>query len=130
MENVRPDIGAGAPSRRNERAGRPEGGPSPQKAGLVRGLGAVDATMIVIGSMIGSGIFITSAETSRLSGAPGWLVLAWGVAGLLTLTGALCCAELATMMPRAGCVYGFLPESYGTSTGLWACLPFFLVLPP
>src|SRR5437762_2474266 len=128
MENVRPDIGAGAPSRRNERAVRPEGGPSPQKTGLVRALGPVDATMIVIGSMIGSGIFITSAETSRFSGAPGWLVLAWGVAGLLTITGALCCSELATMMPRAGGVYVFLREAYGTSIGFLYGWTLFLVI--
>src|SRR5882757_5935338 len=77
--------------------------PTAQK--LVRGLGSIDATMIVVGSMIGSGIFITSAESARLSGAPGWLLLAWVIAGLLTMTGALCCSELATMMPRAGGVY-------------------------
>ena len=78
---------------------------------MVRALGPIDATMIVIGSMIGSGIFIMSAESSRLSGAPGWLLLAWAVAGLLTITGALCCSELATMMPRAGGVYVFLREA-------------------
>jgi basic amino acid/polyamine antiporter, APA family len=99
-----------------------------ETAGLVRGLGPVDATMIVIGSMIGSGIFITSAETSRLSGAPGWLVLAWGVAGLLTITGALCCSELATMMPRAGGVYVFLREAYGTSIGFLYGWTLFLVI--
>src|SRR5207249_1806090 len=85
------------------------------QSGLVRALGPIDATMIVIGSMIGSGIFITSAESSRLSGAPGWLLLAWAFAGLLTITGALCCSELATMMPRAGGVYVFLREAYGSS---------------
>jgi APA family basic amino acid/polyamine antiporter len=78
---------------------------------LVRALGLIDATMIVIGSMIGSGIFIVSAESSRLSGAPGWLLLAWALAGLLTITGALCCSELATMMPRAGGVYVFSARS-------------------
>jgi len=82
-----------------------------QRSSLIRALGPIDATMIVIGSMIGSGIFITSAETSRLSGAPGWLLLAWALAGLLTITGALCCSELATMMPRAGGVYVFLREA-------------------
>ena len=50
------------------------------KTGLVRALGPIDATMIVIGSMIGSGIFIVSAESSRLSSAPGWLLLAWALA--------------------------------------------------
>src|SRR5512133_414454 len=89
----------------------------PDKTRLLRALGPIDATMIVIGSMIGSGIFITSAESSRLSGAPGWLLLAWAVAGLLTITGALCCSELATMMPRAGGVYVFLREAYGKSVG-------------
>src|SRR5919206_3335311 len=79
---------------------------------LVRALGPIDATMIVIGSMIGSGIFITSAESARLSGAPGWLLLAWTIAGLLTMVGALCCSELATMMPRAGGVYVFFREAY------------------
>src|SRR5215475_5858060 len=84
--------------------------------------------MIVIGSMIGSGIFITSAESSRLSGAPGWLLLAWAVAGLLTITGALCCSELATMMPRAGGVYVFLREAYGKSIGFLYGWTLFLVI--
>src|SRR6202022_2895299 len=61
-----------------------------QKSGLVRALGPIDATMIVIGSMIGSGIFITSAESARLSGAPGWLLLAWVISGLLTMRGGFC----------------------------------------
>jgi basic amino acid/polyamine antiporter, APA family len=95
---------------------------------LVRALGPVDATMIVIGSMIGSGIFIVSAESSRLSGAPGWLLLAWALAGLLTITGALCCSELATMMPRAGGVYVFLREAYGTSIGFLYGWTLFLVI--
>jgi APA family basic amino acid/polyamine antiporter len=95
---------------------------------LVRALGPVDATMIVIGSMIGSGIFIVSAESSRLSGAPGWLLLAWVLAGLLTITGALCCSELATMMPRAGGVYVFLREAYGPSIGFLYGWTLFLVI--
>jgi APA family basic amino acid/polyamine antiporter len=84
--------------------------------------------MIVMGSMIGSGIFITSAESSRLSGAPGWLLLAWAIAGLLTITGALCCSELATMMPRAGGVYVFLREAYGQSIGFLYGWTLFLVI--
>ncbi|HEY0376564.1 MAG TPA: amino acid permease [Pyrinomonadaceae bacterium] len=90
---------------------------------LVRGLGLTDATMIVIGSMIGSGIFLTSAESARTVGAPGWLMAAWALAGVLTITGALCCAELAAMMPRAGGQYVFLREAYGPATGFlfgWA----------
>ncbi|HKR02813.1 MAG TPA: amino acid permease [Pyrinomonadaceae bacterium] len=84
---------------------------------LVRGLGLLDATMIVIGSMIGSGIFIVSAKSSALTGSPGWLLAAWALAGVLTITGALCCAELAAMMPRAGGQYVFLREAYGPATG-------------
>ena len=99
-----------------------------ERTSLVRALGPVDATMIVIGSMIGSGIFIVSAESSRLSGAPGWLLLAWAIAGLLTITGALCCSELATMMPRAGGVYVFLREAYGTSIGFLYGWTLFLVI--
>src|SRR5918997_3587248 len=86
-------------------------------AKLERGLGLVDATTIVVGSMIGSGIFIVSAETSRLVGAPGWLLVAWVLAGVLTITGALCYAELAAMMPRAGGPYVFLREAYSPAVG-------------
>src|SRR3954465_8897069 len=92
---------------------------------LVRGLGLLDATMIVIGSMIGSGIFLTSAESMRTTGAPGWLLAAWALAGVLTITGALCCAELAAMMPRAGGQYVFLREAYNPATGFlfgWSLL--------
>ena len=100
-----------------------------QKSGtLERRLGPLDATMIVVGSMIGSGIFLTSAESARLIGAPGWLLLAWAIAGLMTITGALCCSELATMMPRAGGVYVFLREAYGPSLGFLFGWTLFLVI--
>jgi basic amino acid/polyamine antiporter, APA family len=99
-----------------------------RSSSLVRGLGLLDATMIVIGSMIGSGIFIVSAESARLIGAPGLLLLTWVVAGLLTITGALCCAELATMMPRAGGVYVFLREAYGPALGFLFGWTLFLVV--
>src|SRR3954468_1253893 len=96
--------------------------------GPVPCLGPLDVTMIVVGSMIGSGIFITSAESSRLTGAPGWLILAWTIAGIMTMTGALCCSELATMMPRAGGVYVFLREAYGPSIGFLFGWTLFLVI--
>jgi APA family basic amino acid/polyamine antiporter len=95
---------------------------------LVRGLSLLDATMIVIGSMIGSGIFITSAKSALLVGAPGWLLVAWGLAGVLTITGALSCAELAAMMPRAGGQYVFLREAYGRPVGFLFGWSLFLVI--
>lgn len=95
---------------------------------LVRGLGLLDASMIVVGSMIGSGIFITSAESSRLVGSPGWLLVAWALAGVLTITGALCCAELAAMWPRAGGQYVFLREAYGPSIGFLFGWSLFLII--
>ncbi len=95
---------------------------------LVRGLGLTDGTMIVIGSMIGSGIFITSAESSKLVGSPGWLLVAWALAGVMTITGALCCAELAAMMPRAGGPYVFLRQAYSPGTGFLFGWSLFLVV--
>src|SRR5438270_3761310 len=73
-----------------------------------RGLGLFDSTMVVIGSMIGSGIFIVSAEMARDVGSPGWLLAAWLVAGVLIIVGALSYGELAAMMPRAGGQYVYL----------------------
>src|SRR5882724_7333808 len=95
---------------------------------LVRGLSLLDATMIVIGSMIGSGIFIVSAKSMTLVGSPGWMLAAWAIAGVVTITGALCCAELAAMMPHAGGQYVFLREAYGPATGfLFGWTLFFVV---
>lgn len=99
-----------------------------EPAKLERGLGPLDATMIVVGSMIGSGIFITSAESARLVGSPGWLIMAWALAGVLTITGALCCAELAAMWPRAGGQYVFLREAYGPSIGFLFGWGLFLII--
>src|SRR6266566_3621227 len=85
--------------------------------GLVRALGPIDATTIVVGSMIGSGIFIVSAESSRLTGSPGWLLMTWIIAGIMTICGALCLGEVAAMMPRAGGPYVFLSEAYSPGVG-------------
>ena len=101
---------------------------SVKKGQLASSLGQLDATMIVVGSMIGSGIFITSAESARLIGAPGWLLMAWALAGLLTITGALCCAELAAMMPKAGGQYVFLREAYSPLFGFLFGWAIFLVI--
>src|SRR6516165_7648583 len=77
-----------------------------------RGLGLYDSTMVVIGSMIGSGIFIVSAFMGRYLGSPGWLLVAWLVTGVLTVTAALSYGELAAMMPRAGGQYVYLREAF------------------
>ncbi|MBS0262356.1 MAG: APC family permease [Planctomycetes bacterium] len=77
-----------------------------------RGLGLFDATMVVVGGMIGSGIFVVSAEMSRQIGSPGWLLVAWLVTGVLTVAAALSYGELAGMMPQAGGQYVFLREAY------------------
>src|SRR5919112_644677 len=95
---------------------------------LVRELSLLDATMIVVGSMIGSGIFIVSAESARLVGSPGWLIMAWVLAGVLTITGALCCAELSAMMPKAGGQYVFLREAYSPLFGFLFGWGIFLVI--
>ena len=95
---------------------------------LERGLGPTDATMLVIGSMIGSGIFLVSAESTRLVGSPGWLLMAWALAGVMTITGALSCAELAALWPRAGGQYVFLREAYGPATAFLFGWGMFLVI--
>lgn len=84
---------------------------------LVRGLGTLDATMIVMGSMIGSGVFLVSADVARLVGSPGWLMMIWLATGLITVAGALCVAEVAAMLPKAGGQYVFLREAYGSGLG-------------
>ena len=80
---------------------------------LKRRLGLFDATAIVTGSMIGSGIFIVSADMARTLGSPGWLILAWVLTGIITLTAALSYGELAGMMPQAGGQYIYLREAFG-----------------
>lgn len=85
--------------------------------GARRLIGPFDATMLVVGSMIGSGIFIVSAESARLVGASAGLLLVWSAAGLLTLLAASSCAELAAIFPRAGGPYVFFREAYGPLAG-------------
>lgn len=82
-----------------------------------QGLGLLDATLIVSGSMIGSGIFIVSAEMARGVGSSGWLLLAWLLAGVITLLGALSYGELAGMMPKAGGQYVYIQKAFGKLTG-------------
>ncbi len=80
---------------------------------FTRAMSLVDATAVVVGSMIGSGIFIVSAEIARQVGSSGWLLMCWLLAGVLTVAAALCYSELAAMFPKAGGQYVFLREAYG-----------------
>jgi APA family basic amino acid/polyamine antiporter len=93
-----------------------------------RGLGLFDSTMVVVGSMIGSGIFIVSADIARQVGSPGWLLMAWIVTGALTLTAALSYGELAAMMPRAGGQYVYLREAFSPLWGFLYGWTLFLVI--
>ena len=95
---------------------------------LVRGLGLLDSTMLVAGSMIGSGIFIVSADISRQVGSPGWLLVVWVITGLLTLTAALSYGELAAMMPKAGGQYVYLREAFSPLWGFLYGWTLFLVI--
>lgn len=85
---------------------------STSSSGLKRSLTLLDATLIVAGSMIGSGIFIVSADMSRILGSSGWLLFAWVLAGIITVTAALSYGELAGMMPKAGGQYTYLQRAY------------------
>jgi len=84
---------------------------------LSRSLGLFDSTMLVTGSMIGSGIFIVSAEMSRNVGSPGWLLASWLITGILTVAAALSYGELAAMMPKAGGQYVYLREAFSPMWG-------------
>ena len=95
---------------------------------LVRGLGLLDSTMLVAGSMIGSGIFIVSSIIARQVGSPGWLLVVWIVTGLLTLTAALSYGELAAMMPKAGGQYVYLREAFSPLWGFLYGWTLFLVI--
>jgi APA family basic amino acid/polyamine antiporter len=95
---------------------------------FVRGLGLLDSTMLVAGSMIGSGIFIVSADIARLVGSPGWLLIVWAITGVLTIVGALTYGELAAMMPRAGGQYVYLREAYSPLWGFLYGWTLFLVI--
>jgi APA family basic amino acid/polyamine antiporter len=102
--------------------------PEPQQAGFVKALTLTDATMLVAGSMIGSGIFIVSADIARTAASPFWLIAAWVLTGVITLLGALAYGELAAMFPRAGGQYVFLRESMGPLMGFLYGWTLFVVI--
>jgi basic amino acid/polyamine antiporter, APA family len=91
-------------------------------------LGLLDATMIVAGSMIGSGIFIVSADITRNVGSSGWLIFVWLITGFMTLTAAISYGELSAMFPKAGGQYVYLKEAYNPLTGFLYGWSFFAVI--
>jgi basic amino acid/polyamine antiporter, APA family len=96
--------------------------------GFVKAMTLTDATMLVAGSMIGSGIFIVSASMARELPSPLWMILAWVLSGVMTLLGALAYGELAAMYPKAGGQYVFLRESMGPLMGFLYGWTFFIVI--
>src|SRR5579864_4636818 len=102
--------------------------PAKNEPGFVRAIGLFDGTMIVVGSMIGSGIFIVAADISRQTGSPGGLLLTWMLTGLLTVSAALSYGELAAMFPHAGGQYIYLREAYSPLWGFLYGWTLFLVI--
>jgi basic amino acid/polyamine antiporter, APA family len=98
------------------------------QTGLISGLGLFSATAIVIGSMVGSGIYIVEADMARTLGSPALLVLAWVITAIITMIGALSYGELAAMMPHAGGQYVYLREAFGPLWGFLYGWTFFTVI--
>src|SRR5213076_3486536 len=96
--------------------------------GFVRAIGLFDGTMIVVGSMIGSGIFIVASDIAQQTGSPGDLLLTWVLTGLLTISAALSYGELAALFPHAGGQYVYLREAYSPLWGFLYGWTLFLVI--
>lgn len=96
--------------------------------GFRKSLNLFDSTALVIGSMIGSGIFIVSADMARTLGAPGWVLVTWAIAGVMTVCAALSYGELASLMPNAGGQYVYLREAYNPLSGFLYGWTLFLVI--
>jgi APA family basic amino acid/polyamine antiporter len=101
---------------------------APPAHGFQQRLGLFDATMLVAGSMIGSGIFLVSADIAQDVGSAGWLLLVWALTGVITIMGALSYGELAAMMPHAGGQYVYLREAYSPLWGFLYGWTLFLVI--
>ena len=95
---------------------------------FVKAIGLFDGTMIVVGSMIGSGIFIVAADIARQTGSPGGLLLTWILTGLLTIIAALSYGELAALFPHAGGQYVYLREAFSPLWGFLYGWTLFLVI--
>ena len=96
--------------------------------GFKPSLSLLDATMIVAGSMIGSGIFIVSADITRNVGSAGWLIVVWLITGFMTLTAAISYGELSGMFPKAGGQYVYLKEAFNPLIGFMYGWSFFAVI--
>lgn len=96
--------------------------------GFKKSLGLIDSTAMVMGSMVGSGIFIVSADMARNLGSPGWLLLAWAITGIMTIIASLSFGELAGMMPQAGGIYVYLREAYSPLFGFLYGWTVFMVI--
>src|SRR5262249_39218339 len=99
-----------------------------EEPGFVRAIGLFDGTMIVVGSMVGSGIFIVAADISRVTGSAGGLLLTWILTGLLTISAALSYGELAALFPHAGGQYIYLREAFSPLWGFLYGWTLFLVI--
>jgi len=98
------------------------------ETGFKKSLGFIDSTALVAGSMIGSGIFIVSADIARNVGAPGWMLIVWVITGIMTIFAALSYGELASMMPQAGGQYVYLREAFNPLAGFLYGWTFFTVI--
>ncbi len=101
---------------------------STENTGMKKELGLLDGTLLVAGSMIGSGIFIVSADITRNVGSGGWLIAIWLITGLMTLIAAVSYGELSAMYPKAGGQYVYLKEAYNPLTGFLYGWSFFTVI--
>lgn len=102
--------------------------PSTHESEMRRELGLLDATMLVAGSMIGSGIFIVSSDIVRNVGSAGWLIFIWAITGVITITAALSFGELSSMFPKAGGQYVYLRAAYGRLIAFLYGWSFFMVI--
>src|ERR1035438_3226794 len=105
-----------------------ETSPAPPEKHFLQSLGLLDSTMLVAGSMIGSGIFIVSADITRQVGSAGWLLVAWVVTGAFTVSAALSYGEFAAMLPPASGQYVYLREAYGPLWGFLYGWTLFLII--
>src|SRR6188768_4458116 len=99
-----------------------------QQPTFKKSFGLLDATMIVAGSMIGSGIFIVSADITRNVGSAGWLIVVWLITGFMTITAAVSYGELSAMFPKAGGQYVYLKEAFNPLIGFLYGWSFFAVI--